>query len=65
MTSVGVRKQGQRAPLPIGSPLGQMRAARQINQATADIDTLPQPLVLKKDVESPSDVLKRSRRHER
>ena len=52
-------------PLPSGSPLAQMRAAGEIDQALADIDTLPEPLVLGSSVDSPSDVLMRLRRHER
>lgn len=52
-------------PLPGGTPLEQMRAAGEIDQATADMDTLPEPLKLESSVDSPSDVLMRLRRNER
>jgi prevent-host-death family protein len=52
-------------PLPSGTPLEQMRAAGEIEPASAGLDDLPAPLVLADDVESPSAVLARLRRDER
>lgn len=52
-------------PLPTGTPLELMRAAGQIESASADLEDLPAPLVLPDDVESPSAVLARLRRDAR
>lgn len=52
-------------PLPAGTPLQQMRAAGEIDPATADLDDLPEPLVLADGVETPSAVLRRLRQDER
>jgi prevent-host-death family protein len=52
-------------PIPDGSPLERMRAAGDVETATADLDDLPEPLVLSADVELPSQVLARLRRDER
>jgi len=52
-------------PLPTGTPLEQMRAAGEIEPASADLEDLPPPVVLPDDVESPSAVLARLRRDER
>jgi prevent-host-death family protein len=52
-------------PLPQGSPLDRLRAAGDLDPATADIADLPEPLVLANDSEAPSDTLARLRRDER
>jgi prevent-host-death family protein len=52
-------------PTPEGSPLERMRAAGDIEAATADVDDLPEPLVLPPGTEPPSQALARLRRDER
>jgi prevent-host-death family protein len=52
-------------PIPEGSPLERMRAAGDVETATADLDDLPEPLVLPPEAELPSRVLARLRRDER
>ena len=52
-------------PIPDGSPLDRMRAAGDVETATADLDDLPGPLDLPGEVELPSRVLARLRRDER
>jgi prevent-host-death family protein len=52
-------------PLPEGSPIEQMRAAGEIEPATADVGDLPEPLVLSEEIEPPSAALARLRRDER
>jgi prevent-host-death family protein len=52
-------------PIPEGSPLERMRAAGDVETATADLDDLPEPLVLSAETELPSGVLARLRRDER
>jgi prevent-host-death family protein len=52
-------------PVPEGSPLERMRATGDVETATADLDDLPEPLVLPAGAELPSDVLARQRRNER
>lgn len=52
-------------PIPKGSPLERMRAAGDVETASADLDDLPEPLVLSTEVELPSRVLERLRRDER
>jgi len=52
-------------PIPDGSPLERMRAAGEVENATADLEDLPEPLVVPEDVEPPSRVLARLRRDER
>ena len=52
-------------PIPEGSPLERMRAAGDVEPATADLDDLPEPLVLPLETELPSRVLARLRREER
>jgi prevent-host-death family protein len=52
-------------PIPEGSPLERMRAAGDVETATADLNDLPEPLVLPTEVELPSGVLERLRRDER
>jgi antitoxin (DNA-binding transcriptional repressor) of toxin-antitoxin stability system len=52
-------------PLPDGSPLERMRAAGEVEPAGAELDELPEPLVLAPGTESPSEALARLRRDER
>jgi prevent-host-death family protein len=52
-------------PIPEGSPLERMRATGDLESATADLDDLPEPLVLPPETELPSRVLARLRREER
>jgi prevent-host-death family protein len=52
-------------PIPAGSPLERLRAAGDVETATADPDDLPEPLVLPQETELPSHVLARLRRDER
>ncbi len=52
-------------PVPAGTALEQMRAAGEIDPASAELDDLPEPLVLPDDVEAPSAALARLRRDER
>lgn len=52
------------SPLPEGSPLERLRAAGDVEPASADIDQLPPPLKARGS-ELPSAVLARLRRHER
>jgi prevent-host-death family protein len=52
-------------PIPEGSPLERMRAAGEVETALADLDDLPEPLVLPQAEELPSRVLERLRRDER
>lgn len=53
------------SPLPDRGPLEQLRASGQLDEATSDLDELPEPLVLPVGAESPSTVLARLRRSER
>jgi len=53
------------APLPHGTPLERMRAAGELDAATADFHDLPEPVTLAPGAEPPSAVLARLRRHER
>ena len=52
-------------PIPEGSPLERMRASGDVEPATADLDDLPEPIVLPPETELPSRVLARLRRDER
>ena len=52
-------------PLPEGSPLERLRAAGDVEAASADLDDLPEPLVLPSGTEAPSGVLERLRSDER
>lgn len=52
-------------PIPEGSPLERMRAAGDVEIATADLQDLSEPLVLPAGSELPSHVLARLRRDER
>ena len=53
------------APTPEGSPLERLRAAGEVEAASADLADLPEPLALPPGAESPSQALARLRRHER
>jgi len=53
------------SPVPEGNPLERLRALGEIEPATADLDDLPEPLVLSRGIERPSAVLRRLRRDER
>jgi prevent-host-death family protein len=53
------------APAPEGSSLDRMRALGEIESATADLEDLPDPIVLGPRIERPSKVLRRLRLHER
>jgi prevent-host-death family protein len=53
------------SPPPEGSPLDRLHALGEIDRATGDLDDLPQPLVLAPELESPTEALRRLRRHER
>jgi prevent-host-death family protein len=52
-------------PLPEGGPLEKLRAAGEIDDATADMADLAEPLPAKPGVEVPSAVLSRLRNDER
>lgn len=52
-------------PLPQGSPLEQMRAAGEVDSASAELDDLPEPVVLPPGLETPSAALGRLRAGER
>ena len=53
------------SPRPQSGALDRLRAAGEVDTAVGDLNDLPAPLVLAVDVESPSRVLRRLRRHER
>ena len=53
------------SPPPDGSPLDRLRALGEIDPATGDLDDLPEPLVLARVIESPTEALSRLRRNER
>lgn len=53
------------APPPDGTPLDRLRALGDVEPAKGPIDELPPPLVLGKNVEHPSGVLRRLRKDER
>ena len=53
------------SPPPEGSLLDRMRALGEIEPATAILDDLPEPLVLARGKERPSQVLHRLRQDER
>jgi prevent-host-death family protein len=53
------------APAPEGSPLDRLRALGDVDSATADLDDLPEPLLLGPGIERPSAVLRRLRHGER
>jgi prevent-host-death family protein len=53
------------SPPPASGPLDRLRALGEIDDATGDLDELPDPLVLARGIERPSDVLRRLRQNER
>lgn len=53
------------SPLPNRGPLERLRAGGQIDEATGNLDELPDPLVLPAEAESASAALARLRRSER
>lgn len=53
------------SPLPEGSPLERLRAAGEVDAATADTGDLPTPLKLRSGAPSPSATLTSLRRDER
>jgi prevent-host-death family protein len=53
------------APLPDASPTAKLRATGELVVATEDLDTLPDPLPLLPDQETPARVLEHLRRDER
>ena len=52
-------------PLPEAGPLERLRAAGEVEPATADLNKLPAPLELQAGQEPPSAILARLRRVER
>lgn len=52
-------------PLPVGGPLERLRARGEVQEATGDLDDLPEPLPLEAGQRAPSGALARLRRHER
>jgi prevent-host-death family protein len=52
-------------PLPEGTPLEQLRAAGEVDLASAETDDLPEPVTLPSSIESPSSALRRLRSEER
>lgn len=59
------RPVAQLGPLPVGSPLEQLRAAGDIEPGSQITDELPDPISLPAGMELPSTVLARLRLHER
>ncbi len=53
------------SPPHLGTALSRLRALGEVDAATDDLDDLPDPLVLARGAERPSEVLTRLRRHER
>jgi prevent-host-death family protein len=53
------------APPPQGNSLDQMRALGEIEPARGSLEDLPEPLVLARGAERPSEVLRRLRQNER
>ncbi len=53
------------SPAPEGSPLDRLRAMGEVEPAKDGLDDLPEPLVLARRLERPSEVLRRLRQHER
>jgi prevent-host-death family protein len=53
------------SPLPNSGPLDRLRSAGQVDEATGDLDDLPEPLVLPAGVEPASVALARLRQFER
>ncbi len=59
------RPVAQLSPLPVGSPLAQLRAAGDIEPASENVDEFPEPVSIPEDLELPSSVLARLRHDER
>jgi prevent-host-death family protein len=59
------RPVAQLGPLPVGSPLEQLRAAGDIEPASENVEEFPEPLSLPEGAELPSTVLTRLRHNER
>jgi len=59
------RPVAQLGPLPVGSPLEQLRAAGDIEPASENVDELPGPISLPEDMDLPPTVLARLRDNER
>jgi prevent-host-death family protein len=53
------------SPLPDRGPLERLRAGGQLDEATGDLDELPEPLILPAGADAPSTVLARLRSSER
>lgn len=53
------------APLPAGGPLNRLLASGQVDEATGDINDLPEPIPLPDHADTPSLVLARLREDER
>jgi prevent-host-death family protein len=53
------------SPPPAGNPLDRLRAMGDIDPAKADLDDLPEPIVIARGIARPSEVLSRLRRDER
>jgi hypothetical protein len=53
------------SPPPEGSPLDRLRAVGEVESASAELDDLPEPLVLTRRIDRPSEVLRRLRQDER
>ena len=53
------------SPAPEGSPLNRLRAMGEVEPAKDGLDDLPEPLVLARRLERPSEVLRRLRQDER
>jgi prevent-host-death family protein len=53
------------SPVHVGSALDRLRALGEVDVATGNLDDLPDPLVLARGAERPSEVLARLRRNER
>jgi prevent-host-death family protein len=53
------------SPPPEGGPLDRLRLLGEIDSAAGTLDDLPEPLVLARGAERPSEVLRRLRRDER
>lgn len=59
------RPVAQLSPLPVGSPLEQLRASGDVEPAAENADEFPEPISLPEGVELPSTVLAGLRQDER
>ena len=59
------RPVAQLGPLPVGSPLEQLREAGEVEPASGSLDELPEPISIPEGAELPSRVLARLRHDER